>query len=160
MSSANHSRPFRKQLLVDRQVQGALLVRAASYWLYCLLTLTLMTLCWRIAHSEPQPFQGHWAALQADFAPVAAGSLILLPIVLIDVLRLSNRFTGPMVRVRRLMSQMAQGQSVPPLSFRDGDFWIEFAADLNVVAARLKELEAKVAELENQPQETAAADAS
>lgn len=148
--SVKPQRPIRKQLFVDRRVQGALMVRTASYWLYCLLTLTLLTLCWRIANSDPQPFQSHVAALKADFAPAALGSLILLPIVLIDVLKLSNRFTGPMFRVRRLMTQLARGEAVPPLKFRDGDYWNEFADDFNAVAARLRELEAKLAQSEHE----------
>jgi hypothetical protein len=133
------------------------MVRTASYWLYCLLTLTLLTLCWRIANTEPQPFESHMHALKADFAPAAIGSLLLLPVVLIDVLRLSNRFTGPMFRVRRTMNLLAQGEPVPPLKFRDGDFWMEFAGDFNAVAARLRELEAKVAALECEPLEPALA---
>ena len=143
----------RKQLLVDRRVQGALLVRATSYWLYCLLTLTMLTLCWRIANSEPQTFQSHLQALKADFAPAAIGSLLLLPIVLVDVLRLSNRFTGPMLRVRRLMNELAAGQRVEPLKFRDGDFWMEFADDFNKVAARLGELETASKEENQQERE-------
>jgi hypothetical protein len=151
--SSKSSRPLRKQLFVDRRVQGALLLRTGSYWLYCLLTLTLLTLCWRIANSEPQTFQSHMAALKNDFAPAAIGSLLLLPIVLFDVLRLSNRFTGPMVRVRRMMGELAEGQTVPPLKFRDGDFWNEFAEDFNAVASRLEELQAKVAKLEQEAAE-------
>ncbi len=155
MSNANN-RPKRKQLLTDR-VQVALMVRATSYWLYCLLTLTLMTLCWRIANTEPQTFHSHLHALKRDFAPAAAASLILLPIVLIDVLRFSNRFTGPMVRVRRMLKSMIEGQPVQPIAFRDGDFWDDFAIDINGVAARLQELEAKVAALENERLEPALA---
>ncbi len=151
-------RPFRKQLLVDRRVQGALMLRTASYWLYCLLTLTLMTLCWRIAVTEPQPFQSHLHALKVDFAPAAIGSLLLLPIVLVDVLRLSNRFTGPMFRVRRMMKQLAEGETIPPLAFRDGDFWSEFAGDFNAVAKRLQALEAQAAEAEVDAPEYAAAE--
>ena len=109
--------------------------------------------CWRIATSEPQTFQSHVSALQADFAPAAIGSLLLLPIVLVDVLRLSNRFTGPMFRVRRMMGQLARGEHVPPLKFRDGDYWMDFADDFNAVAARMQELDAKVGRLENQTQE-------
>jgi hypothetical protein len=155
MSSAPN-RPKRKQLLTDR-VQIALMVRAASYWLYCLLTLTLMTLCWRIANSEPQTFQSHMHALKRDFAPAAASSLFLLPIVLFDVLRFSNRFTGPMVRVRRMLKRMIEGEPVPPISFREGDFWDDFAEDINGVAARLQELEAKVTAQKNERLEPALA---
>jgi hypothetical protein len=155
MSSEKNERPKRKQLLVDRRVQGALMVRATSYWLYCLLTLTLMTLCWRIANTEPQSFNSHLHALKRDFAPAAISSLILLPIVLIDVLRFSNRFTGPMFRVRRMLKQMAQGEPVEPIAFRDGDFWSEFALDFNAVAGRLQKLEAKIEARESEPLEPA-----
>ena len=71
--SSKPQRPVRKQLLVDRHVQGTLMVRTASYWLYCLLTLTMLTLCWRIANSEPQTFQSHLHAVKNDFAPAAIG---------------------------------------------------------------------------------------
>jgi hypothetical protein len=155
MSSANH-RAKRKKLLTDK-VQVALMVRATSYWLYCLLTLTLMTLCWRIANTEPQTFQSHVHALKRDFAPAAVSSLILLPIVLVDVLRFSNRFTGPMVRVRRMLKSMIEGDPVRPIAFREGDFWDDFALDINAVAARLQELETKVAALENESLEPALA---
>ena len=36
------------------------------------------------------------------------------------------------------------------LAFRDGDFWMEFASDFNAVARRMRELESKVAHLENE----------
>jgi hypothetical protein len=137
--------------MVDRRVQGALVLRAATYWLYCLLTLTLLTLCWQICNApQPEPFSVHLAALTSNFAPVALGSLLMLPIVLFDVLRMSNRFTGPIYRLRRLVQQLADGQDVPELAFRDGDFWMEFANEFNAVARRIRELESKVARLENE----------
>ena len=147
-------RPLRKQLFVDRRVQGELMFRTATYWLYCLLTLTMLTICWQIYKApQPEPFDVHLDAVKANFGPVALGSLLILPIVLVDVLRISNRFTGPMVRVRRLLRQLADGQDVPELTFRDGDFWTEFAGEFNAVAQRFRELEAKLARLESE-QET------
>lgn len=156
MSAANGQRPLRKRLFVDRHVQGALIVRTTTYWLYCLLTLTLLTLCWRIAHSEPQPFHVYLESLKTDFAPAAAGSLILLPIVLIDVLRVSNRFTGPMFRLRRLMGDLARGEDVPHLAFRTGDYWHDFADDFNAVADRLKSLQEEVDRLRGEAGNSAA----
>ena len=38
----------RKQIFVDAKVQGALVLRVALYWVFCLLTVALMLLCWRI----------------------------------------------------------------------------------------------------------------
>jgi len=42
-----------------------------------------------------------------------------------------------MVRVRRAMSSLAQGDEVAPIQFRNGDFWKEFATDFNRVIERL-----------------------
>ena len=53
-----------------------------------------------------------------------------------DCLRLSNRFAGPMVRLRVAMQGLANGEPVKPVKLRDGDFWCEFAADFNRVLAR------------------------
>jgi len=65
-------------------------------------------------------------------------SLCLLPLVLVDVVRLSNRFAGPAYRLRRAMRQLAHGEKVQPITFRQGDFWKEFADDFNRIAARLE----------------------
>ena len=55
--------------------------------------------------------------------PFAIASFVLLPLVIIDIVRLSNRFTGPLLRMRRSMRALAQGEQVEPLKFRDADFW-------------------------------------
>jgi hypothetical protein len=39
------------------------------------------------------------------------------------------------------MRQLANGEKVAPLSFRQGDFWQEFAEDYNRIADRLDKLE-------------------
>ena len=62
-------------------------------------------------------------------------SLLLLPGVIFDLVRLSNRFAGPMFRLRRSMHDLAQGKPVDAVHFRHGDFWQEFADDFNTIAA-------------------------
>ena len=54
----------------------------------------------------------------------------------------SNRFAGPMVRVRWTLQRIAEGEDVKPLSFREGDFWQEFSDDFN--AAMLKQREGQL----------------
>ena len=56
---------------------------------------------------------------------------MLLPMVLGRHRALSNRFTGPMLRLRRSMRALARGEHVEPIEFRGGDFWQEFAAEFN-----------------------------
>ena len=59
--------------------------------------------------------------------PVVIVSLLLLPLVIFDMIRFSNRFVGPLLRLRRSMRQLARGQRVEPLKFRSNDLWQDLA---------------------------------
>jgi hypothetical protein len=128
------SQARRKILFVDAKVQGALVLRALSYWFFCLLTVVFMVLLWRILQGPPQMFYMHVDAMCAQFGPALIASVLLLPVVLIDSIRLSNRFAGPLVRLRRAMRAVSKGEQVEPVIFRDGDYWQEFADDFNAMA--------------------------
>jgi len=128
----------RRQLFVDNKVQGALVMRCITYWFLCLMTVTLMLLCWRVLTGPARMFYRHLDDMWFHFGPALVASLILLPIVVIDIIRLSNRFAGPMVRMRRAMQNLAKGERVPPLQFRDNDFWKDFAQDFNTLLARVE----------------------
>lgn len=125
---------LRKRLLVDFRVQGALIVRVVLYWLTCLFAIMLLLLGWGLLTDPARPLNSHMADLWAFFGPAAVASLFLLPAVVFDLLRLSNRFAGPMFRLRQSMHDLAQGKPVDTVRFRQGDFWEEFADDFNTVA--------------------------
>lgn len=132
---------MRKKLFVDPKVQGALVVRVGLYWLVCLITLTLMLLCWRILTGPARLFYTHFDDMWFNFGPALIASFVLLPLVVVDIVRLSNRFAGPLVRLRRSMRALARGEEVQPIRFREGDFWQEFADEFNAVLSRVQELE-------------------
>jgi hypothetical protein len=69
--------------------------------------------------------------------------LLLLPLFLRDTLKLSNRFAGPMYRLRMALKSMVSEGTLKPIKFRDGDFWQEAAEDFNVVASKFDELQAE-----------------
>ena len=50
---------------------------------------------------------------------------------------MSNRFVGPIYRLRRSMRSLANGEEVDPVFLRDGDYWFDFAEDFNRVAAEM-----------------------
>jgi hypothetical protein len=72
------------------------------------------------------------------YGPALVASFLLLPLVVIDIIRISHRFAGPLVRMRAAMRSLARNERVAPISFREDDFWLEFAQDFNAVAARLQ----------------------
>ena len=131
---------LRKHLFVDYKVQGALINRVLIYWLACLVTLTLMILCWRMVTGPARVFYTHFDDMWFQFGPAVIGSLLLLPLMDFDIVRLSNRFVGPLLRLRRSLKALARGEEVAPLAFREGDFWQEFAQEFNTLADRMHKL--------------------
>ena len=136
--SKSEKKDLRKQLFIDPKIQGALVVRVVFYWVVFLIAITLMLLCWRIVTGPARIFYTHVDEMWFFYGPAAVASFLLLPLVIVDIVRLSNRFTGPMLRLRRSMRQLARGEHVEPIKFRDTDFWHEFAEEFNAVLARFQ----------------------
>ncbi len=132
----------RKQYFVDPKVQGALMIRAALYWCFCIVSIITMVLCWRIVTGPARVFYTHFDDMWFHMGPALVTAALLLPIILTDVVRMSNRFTGPLLRLRNSMRAVAQGQQVAPLRYRPNDFWHEVAEEFNALAARVAQLEA------------------
>lgn len=138
MAEQEDKKRLRKQLFVDPKVQGALIGRVIMYWLVCLVTMTIMLLCWRIVTGPARPFYTHFDDMWFHFGPALVASLILLPLVVVDILRVSNRFVGPLFRLRRSIRAVARGEKVKPLRFRDNDFWHDFADEFNEMLMQIQ----------------------
>ena len=139
----------RKRLFVDFKVQGALAARVVLYWRLVLFKIGGLMLLWHMIAMPVTPLDQHLRELWSYFRPTAMVSLLLLPIVVLDLLRLSHRFAGPILRLRRTMRELADGKSVEAIHFRKGDFWQDLAGDFNTVAAQLQA--ARTLAAESQP---------
>jgi hypothetical protein len=139
------NRSRRNVFFIDQEVQGALMLRVGYYWLFCLLGIVLMVICWNVYVGPPRSFAQLLVELYHRHAPALASSLLLLPIVMMDVLRMSHRFVGPIVRLRGALRGLAEGRPAQPLNFRDGDFWRDLATDFNQATARLSRDSAELA---------------
>ena len=72
-------------------------------------------------------------------APYVVTSAVLFPFAVFSAIRFSHRFAGPMIRVRRTLNQLAQGETPPKVVFRNNDFWSDIADDINEIAALLRQ---------------------
>jgi hypothetical protein len=133
--------------LIDRKVQGSLVTRTVLYWLFCLFSVSLMLLCWESLVGPRRSFFVIAGELLHRYGPALLASLALLPIALMDVIRLSNRFVGPARRLGDSLRTLAEGGEIQPVHFRDEDFWQEMARDLNRVSGRLASVEKNVSPL-------------
>ena len=157
---SNDKKHLRKHLFVDPKVQGALVTRVAVYWVVCLFTMTVMLLCWNMLTGPARMPWTHLDNMWFHYGPALIASLLLVPLVMIDIVRVSNRFAGPLLRLRRLMRDLAAGKPVEPIHFRNNDFWQEIAEEFNAVAARVQGSSASPTPEEEEPELVGSADAS
>ncbi|MCA9167740.1 MAG: hypothetical protein KDB23_08730 [Planctomycetales bacterium] len=123
----------RQQLMLDQSVQGGLIGRVTSYWLCCLGSVIISSLCWSIwtEGSTADP----WTVI-GRLLPGLLGSLMVLPLVLADILRFSNRFVGPIFNLRNALKRIQLGDDVPPLEPRRNDFWGDLTWRVNQLIMR------------------------
>lgn len=125
----------RKKHFVDRSVQGAILLRLVMHWGLFIVTAAAFLYFVELLTGAPHEAGKN---LAARHGPTVLAVLVLAPIFLRDLCKLTNRFAGPMVRLRRAMHDLAEGRKVAPVQLRDGDFWKEFAVDFNRVVERVQ----------------------
>lgn len=124
----------RKRNFVDFEVQTSLLRRMALQWISFLAVNSLALYCWTyLISGAEESLSAHMTRFMQLYLPVLLVSAALLPVFLLDAAKLSNRFVGPILRVRRALAEAASGAKVKPLHFRENDFWRSLADDLNNV---------------------------
>lgn len=126
--------PRRRRNFIDFEVQTSLLRRMGAQWTVFLIANALGLYCWTfLINGAEGSIENHGAYFLRLYMPVLLVSLVLLPIFLMDAAKLSNRFVGPIMRVRQTLSALVSGEEAQPLKFRENDFWRSLAEDFNKV---------------------------
>lgn len=126
------SKRLRRRLFVDREVQGDLIGHMVRYWILSVATAGGLTLLgWMFISPGLEGFVGP-EAFMAQVLPMVlvgiAAAAVVLPFLLFDLVRVSHRFAGPLIRLRRHMRSAADGAPLEPLRFRKDDYWHDLAA--------------------------------
>lgn len=136
------NRVRRQLLMVDPKVQGALLTRVVYYWMIGVAVIGLLIGFQVMIESQTAPLSAAFGRVLAQYGPALIASLILLPVILFDCLRVTNKFAGPLLRLRREIRNLAEAAPTSPLKFRKNDLYDELADDFNRLADRVRSLEA------------------
>lgn len=129
----------RMQNLVDREVQTSLARRLLLHWLLFLIATSLSVLMWvRLIEAPTDSWQTVINMSIGRLIPLAVTAVVLLPMFIKDSITLSNRFAGPVVRVRRALADFADGKSIEPVELRQGDFWKSLAHEVNRVTRKVE----------------------
>ena len=137
----------RKKNYVDSGVQGGLVMRIMGHWLCffgvtAFLFVVLKTMLGDPDTSMPERL----SRAVSEYSLLGIIILAILPAFALDTIRFSNRFVGPVVRLRRALRELGDNGATETIQFRDNDFWQEIAADVNRVIERVQA--AKKAETE------------
>ncbi|MDA8744176.1 hypothetical protein N9N28_06040 [Rubripirellula amarantea] len=140
----------RQQLFVDPQVQGVLVRRAALYSTACTIYFVVIAV-FATCMSDPDRSISDSLTLCLDEAIYWAPGLILLaPLVIYDMLKVTNRFAGPVFSLRREMQRLIDNKSERPLKFREGDTWTDLASRFNLIREEVLELRKANRELKHE----------
>lgn len=130
---------MRKRIFIDSKVQGALLRRCIIHWVvfgFAALGL-LMPLHYMMGGPEGR-LSVDLSSVWNHYKLLVVVLLVMLPVFLYDLVRLSHRFAGPITRLRNEMHRAALGEKVKPIHFREDDFWQELAEEFNALLDRIE----------------------
>lgn len=75
--------------------------------------------------------------------------LAIFPAFMLDTIRFSNRFVGPITRLRRHIRELTAGET-DRVKFRDNDFWRTLADEFNVLNDKFKNQKQEIEQLKQQ----------
>ena len=135
------TKPRRKKHFIDSCVQGALARRIIVHWLV-FLTVAAAGGVHLASAVQSVPAAGRARAeMWWTHGPFLLVLVFLLPVFVVDTIKLSHRFAGPVYSLRRAMREIVQGKTPRKLKFRKHDFWHDLADDYNAMLLRLDLLE-------------------
>jgi len=132
----------RRRHLVHKRIQLALAIQALRHWLLFLVALAGLLCGLEYFNNEGQVAMGDCAVrVWRRFGPAFVVLISLLPAIIYDSIKVSNRFIGPLTRLRNVMRSAAQGEAVEPLKCRRNDYSADFFEALNELLERMRHLE-------------------
>jgi hypothetical protein len=129
----------RKKVLVNRRVQGRVLLRVLWLWALYHVILWHMMLFFRFVQysaelltgGAPRPFSDISAEFFENHYLMLVCAVIVLPYLVWDVLKVTHRFVGPLVQFQRCLASLARGEQVAEVKLRQGDFLGELRDSFN-----------------------------
>jgi hypothetical protein len=134
-------KPRRTKHFIDSNVQGALARRIIFHWVMFLSVASFVAFVLQVLSNPFRPIGEHVQDLWWSQGPFLLVTFFLLPVFIVDSIKLSHRFAGPIFSLRRTIRAVAQGETPRPLKFRRRDFWHDLAEDYNAMLVRLGALE-------------------
>ncbi|TWT85608.1 signal transduction histidine-protein kinase BaeS [Posidoniimonas polymericola] len=125
-------------------IQKAIAVRMVTQWLCAAVVAIALTLVMQIFTNPTMSVEEQDQLRSMTWGPMVIAFLATAPMAALDMARFSHSIAGPVVRLKRVIGELADGRQVPSVEFRKADHWHDLADDfnrLNVEVERLREIE-------------------
>ncbi len=123
---------------MDKSTQWAIVGQSLLHWFYhSSLTVFFLLILELVQGGILKPWSETWQAIWPIAAAVYFSMLLLLPIFILDSFKLSNRFVGPVARIRTALRELAEGKPYRSVELRTKDFWPEMGQELDAAVQAL-----------------------
>ena len=151
----------RKSNYVDASEQGSLLRRIVYHWVIFFGVAGLSAILVQALLGDTRVnLSTRIQAAAEEYAFFVLVVFAIFPAFLLDTIRFSNRFVGPMVRLRRKLHELGTEGETSSMNLRDDDFWSEICSEFNTVRDVVREQQIEIDELRTRlaEQETSSAE--
>lgn len=130
---------LRRKLLVDRYLQGRLILRVVAYWgIYHTALWHAVFLVRYVQHrlqglsgAEVSSFSDQYMLALRDSQALIVAAALLLPAIVWETLRQSHRIAGPLYRFQETLKALMGGATPAPIRLRRGDLLKSFEQTMN-----------------------------
>lgn len=145
------SKKLRRQHWVDSKVQGTLVRRILFHWCaFFVVTLMCVSAMQLLLGDPNKTVVERMSSPGSSLTLIGVIMMALFPAFALDTIRFSNRFVGPIARLRRYMRELASGEEVNTLAFRDNDFWSDVADEFNAISGIVQNQAQEIEQLKKQ----------
>jgi hypothetical protein len=142
--------------LQRQQNFSSLLRRIFTHWVIFFLTTAVAFLAVNTLLGDPsKSFAERLQSEMMGASVLVFTFLALFPAFMLDTIRFSNRFVGPVSRLRQELRRLAQTHQANDLLFRENDFWRDFANEFNSVSHTIRKQQQQIVELQSKLTATA-----
>ena len=126
----------RKKKLINKQIQGTIILRLTTYIVaYNLAILALIVVSYAFQASAAVitdtvvPNRGF--SLRSQLITVGGCMLFMLPFMVYDLLKFSNRVAGPLYRYQQILADFVKSGAIVKAKTRDQDLLTDFEKQFN-----------------------------
>lgn len=129
----------RTKFFVNSLAQGRLMLRFAGYWVVYHIVLWHTLFLFRFFEyrfqlmmgNPPQTFAELYGGFCAQYYPIVFSAVAVLPLLLWDMLKMTHRIVGPLIRFQRAIEALQRGERLEEVTLRTGDLLIEYQIAFN-----------------------------